>query len=90
MTHGHNHGVKTGLDPLLRDAQKSQAQAVLFGHTHSALCYRTEEGMWVLNPGTCACDSGSAGLIIVESVKITDCRILRQSDLEEFVYTSSL
>lgn len=84
MTHGHNHGVKFGEGALVRDAQKYQVQAVLFGHTHSPLCYKTEEGMWVLNPGSCACDSGSAALITVESGKISDCRLLRQSDLEEF------
>ena len=83
MTHGHNHGVKNGLDRLLSDASRSQVQAVLFGHTHSPLCYRTEDGMWVLNPGSCACDSGSAGLITVEREKIIHCRLLRQWDLED-------
>lgn len=83
MTHGHHHGVKNGLDRLLNDAAKSQVQAVLFGHTHSPLCYQTEEGMWVLNPGSCACDSGSAGLLTVESGKISHCRLLRQWDLED-------
>lgn len=85
MTHGHHHGVKNGLDRLLDDAEKSQVEAVLFGHTHTPVCYRTEAGMWVLNPGTCACASGSAGLISVESGKISDCRILRQSDLEDLI-----
>lgn len=84
MTHGHLHGVKMGVDSLVRDAKKHQVQAALFGHTHSAVCYQTEDGMWVMNPGTCACDSGSAGLITIEGGKISDCRILRQSDLEEF------
>lgn len=84
MTHGHRHGVKNGLDRLLNDASESQVQAVLFGHTHSPLCYKTEDGIWVLNPGTCACDSGSAGLMIIDGGKISDCRLLRQSDLEEF------
>lgn len=83
MTHGHRHGVKAGLGALLRDAEKSQVQGVLFGHTHCPLCDRTEEGMWILNPGSCGYDGGSAGLITVESGKISDCRLLRQSDLEE-------
>ena len=84
MTHGHRHGVKTGLGALLRDAERSQVQGVLFGHTHSPLCDRTEAGMWILNPGSCGYDGGSAGLITVENGKISDCRLLRQSDLEEF------
>ena len=84
MTHGHLHGVKFGLDRLVDDAKQKRVQGVLFGHTHSAFCSQTEDGMWILNPGTCACDSGTAGLIIVENSKITDCRILRQSDLENY------
>ena len=82
MTHGHRHGVKSGVGALLRDAERSQAQGVLFGHTHSPVCYQTEQGMWVLNPGSCGYDGGSAGLIIAENGKISDCRLLRQSDLE--------
>lgn len=85
MTHGHRHGVKNGLDRLLADAKNSQVEAALFGHTHSPLCYRTEDGLWVLNPGTCACESGSVGLITVENGKISDCRLLRQPDLEDFI-----
>lgn len=85
MTHGHRYGVKSGIGALLRDAEKAQAQAVLFGHTHSPVCYQTETGMWVMNPGSCGYDGGSAGLITVENRKISDCRLLRQPDLELFV-----
>lgn len=84
MTHGHIHRVKYGLDSLLYDAAKCQVQAVLFGHTHSPLCCQREDGLWVLNPGSCASDGGSAGLIIAEGGKISDCRLLRQSDLGMF------
>lgn len=85
MTHGHRHGVKTGLGALLRDAERCDVQAVLFGHTHVSLCEQTEKGLWVLNPGSCGYDGGSAGLITVKDGKISDCRILRQSDLEAFL-----
>ena len=84
MTHGHRHGVKQGLERLIADASNHGVQAVLYGHTHLPLCYRMKDGLWILNPGTCACESGSAGLISVENGKITDCRLLRQSDLDEF------
>lgn len=84
MTHGHLHSVKRGPDALIRAATEKQVQAVLFGHTHSPFCDRTEDGLWVLNPGSCCSDSGSVGLITAEGGQITDCRILRQSDLEEF------
>ena len=56
------------------------AQAVLFGHTHQDLC-RQEDGMWVVNPGSCGYYGGSAALITVANGKISDCRILRQSDM---------
>lgn len=84
MTHGHIHAVKSGLDRLICDAKQRQVQAALFGHTHSAYCDRTEDGLWILNPGSCACDSGTAGLIIVDNGKISDCRILQQSDLGKY------
>lgn len=83
MTHGHRHGVKTGKEKLLADARSAGAAAVLYGHTHIPDCHCEPDGMWVLNPGTCAVQSGTAGLISVENGKITGCRILRLSDLEE-------
>ena len=83
MTHGHKHGVKSDIGRIIADAREWGAQAALFGHTHSALCFRTEEdGLWVLNPGSCGSWSGSAGLIQVEDGKIIACRILRQADME--------
>lgn len=85
MTHGHIHHVKTGLGALIADARTTGAQAVLFGHTHSAYCSREADGLWVLNPGSCGYYGGSAGLIEVEGNTITDCRVLRQSDLEEML-----
>lgn len=82
MTHGHKHGVKSGTERLLADARKSGAQAVLYGHTHQAVCYQCEDGLWVLNPGTCGSYGGSVGIIEIHQEKITACRILRQADLE--------
>ena len=83
MTHGHIHRVKSGYGALIADARTTGAQAVLFGHTHSSYCSKESDGLWVLNPGSCGCYGGSAGLIVAEQNKITDCRVLRQSDLEE-------
>ena len=82
MTHGHNHHVKSSLYRLLQDAAASGAQAVLFGHTHAALCYQEDNGLWVLNPGPCGSYSGSVGLIQVVDNNIASCRTLRQEDLE--------
>lgn len=82
MTHGHKHGVKSGLGHLLLDARKSGAQAVLFGHTHEAYCQQEADGLWVLNPGSCRGYSGSAGVVEVQQGKISSCRIVQQEDME--------
>ena len=81
MTHGHRHGVKSTLGLLIRDARAAGVQAVLYGHTHIADCHREEDGLWVLNPGSCGYYGGSAGLIIISDKKIADCRLLRDEDL---------
>ena len=85
MTHGHRHFVKSGIGALLADARKSGTQAVLYGHTHKADCHMEEDGIWVLNPGTCGHYGGSCGIIETDGEKITACRILQQADLEEFL-----
>lgn len=84
MTHGHRHGVKQYLGRLLADARRAGVQAVLYGHTHIPNCYREEDCLWVLNPGSSGFFGGSAGLIEIENKKITSCRILKQEDLEAF------
>ena len=84
MTHGHIHRVKMGLGALIADARKTGVQAVLFGHTHEAYCAQEEDGLWVVNPGSCGYFGGSAALLEAENCEITACRILRQADLESF------
>ena len=84
ITHGHNHHVKQGLYALLRDAKEEQAQAVLYGHTHLPDC-RREDGMWILNPGSCGYAGGTVGLMETENGEIISCRILREEDWEESV-----
>ncbi len=82
MTHGHIHHVKFGIGGLLADARKNGAQAVLYGHTHTANCYQEPDGLWVLNPGACGSAGGSVGLIETDGEKIISCRVLRQEELE--------
>jgi len=82
MTHGHLHKVKISIYPVCSSARDLGAKAVLFGHTHEALCEQIEDGLWVLNPGACGSSSGSVGLIETEGNEIKNCRILRQEDLE--------
>lgn len=81
MTHGHKHKVKSYLGALLRDARAARVQAVLYGHTHRADCHREEDGLWVLNPGSCGYYGGSAGLVETSGCRITGCRILKEPDL---------
>lgn len=81
LTHGHRHNVKLYLGALVKDARACRAAAALYGHTHEADCHREEDGLWVLNPGSCGYYGGSAGLIEVEGGKILRCTILRGEDL---------
>ena len=81
MTHGHIHRVKQVLSLLMRDAREAEADIALFGHTHVAYCEQEADGLWVMNPGSCGYNGGSAGLIEIEAEKITSCRILRQEEL---------
>ena len=84
VTHGHKHSVKQRMDLLLAAARSCGVQAVLYGHTHVANCYRETDGLWVLNPGSCGHSGGSVGLIETERNEILSCRILRLEDLEAF------
>ena len=81
MTHGHLHGVKSDLSRLIREARQMQALGVLFGHTHKKLCYREEDGLWVINPGSCRSDTGSVALLETADGKISACTLLGQAEL---------
>ena len=82
LTHGHRQGVKQGLDRLIAEGRAAKAHAVVYGHTHQAHV-SVIDGMYVANPGSCGFFGSSAALIETDGTKITDCRILRQSDLED-------
>ena len=84
MTHGHRHSVKSTLRPLLADARAAGSHIVLYGHTHVADCHREEDGLWVLNPGSCGYFGGSAGLIELRDGAVKLCRLLKAENLEEF------
>lgn len=85
LTHGHRHYVKQDTGLLLEDARAAGADIALYGHTHVPNCYQEPDGLWVLNPGTCGTYGGSAGLIQIENSVITNCKILREYDLEAFL-----
>jgi len=81
MTHGHKHGVKSGDSILVGAARGMQAQVALYVHTHMADCYVTEDGMWVMNPGSCRGYGGTVGLVEILDKKVISCRIMGQEDL---------
>jgi putative phosphoesterase len=80
MTHGHKFGVKQGTQALEAEGRARGADAVLYGHTHRPDC-RCEEGLWILNPGTCAHYGGNVALITIDEGKIQECRIISSEDL---------
>lgn len=80
MTHGHRQYVKSGLENLLLQARKAGADAVLFGHTHQSYCAREEDGLYVLNPGSCRGFGGSAGIVETQNGVIAACYLWRPED----------
>jgi len=52
MTHGHNYGVKLGMNKVFQKAIEMNADILLFGHTHIAFQTQLENGLIVLNPGS--------------------------------------
>jgi hypothetical protein len=51
MTHGHKQYVKFGLDDLIAEAKRQDADIVLFGHTHIPYM-EMHEGVLFANPGS--------------------------------------
>lgn len=82
MTHGHLHGVKSDPYMLVNRAKQEGAAAVLFGHTHVAVC-RQEDGFWIINPGSCRGYDGSCCVMEIDNEKISVCRLYRQTDLDQ-------
>ncbi len=82
MTHGHLHGVKSGTWQLSQDARRAGAEAALFGHTHRFCCER-DEGLWLVNPGSCGHSGGSVALIEIKDGHICGCKQVTITELEE-------
>lgn len=72
LTHGHLHGVKYDLHKLKLEARRAGADAVLFGHTHEQFIAQ-EDGLWIINPGSCGMFNAKAALIVTEDNKISHC-----------------
>lgn len=55
FTHGNYYGVKYGLDGVIRLAEESSSDIILFGHTHQPLekyIPTDEGGIYLFNPGS--------------------------------------
>lgn len=70
ITHGHRYRVKSGLEDIILRAEEAGANAVLFGHTHSAKII-DKGGVKLINPGTlCRIYDMSYCYIVIDNAKI--------------------
>ena len=76
MVHGHQQGVKHTQVKLIAEARAMGAQAALYGHTPEAHCHREDDGLWVINPGSCGGYGGTVARLTVEDGQLQDVRIL--------------
>lgn len=81
MTHGHRYGVKSGLLRYDMAARENQVDVALFGHTHCAYC-EENNGVWLLNPGSCGYDRPTCGIVEIEDGTVA-CWIKPISESEE-------
>ncbi len=76
LTHGHLHGVKSGLGALIARAADVHADIVLFGHTHGAFLETLPTGtqignevlsrpMYLFNPGSIGYGGRSFGTLLL-------------------------
>lgn len=80
--HGHNHGVKYGLDSFCNSVWCSGSQLGLYGHTHEPQ-WQEIRGMQIINPGSIGRGRRPTfGLIRLENGQ-ADCRILDAPETEE-------
>ncbi len=58
LGHGHQWHVKQGYARAIAEARAADVDLLLFGHTHVPYCTQLEDGLWVMNPGSCASTYG--------------------------------
>ena len=78
LTHGHMHGVKSGLGALIAAAARMEADVVLFGHTHAPTLIELPAGetvggttlarpMYLFNPGSIGMGGSFGTLYLTET-----------------------
>ena len=73
--HGHNHGVKYGLDKFCNSVWCSGARLGLYGHTHRP-DWQAERGMQILNPGSIGDRLHPTFALVTLENGQADCRII--------------
>lgn len=81
ITHGHQHGVKSGLLRLYYAAREAGASVAVYGHTHVA-SHEVINDVHLLNPGAAGGAKPSYGIIEAEQGKILSCRTVFLSQEE--------
>ncbi len=61
-THGYSYNVKYGYGEAISAARSHEADILLFGHTHEAVC-EYEDGLYIMNPGSLFGAQGTYGII---------------------------
>lgn len=78
LTHGHKYGVKSGLSELVGEGKKRKADAIIFGHTHKAICENID-GILLINPGSLSSVRSQirtyATIVTDDDGQITSCNI---------------
>jgi putative phosphoesterase len=62
VTHGHLYNAKSGMYQLVCAAREAKADVLLFGHTHIPMT-DYEDGLYIMNPGSCSGYMASYGYI---------------------------
>lgn len=82
VTHGHLFEVKYGLNRIIYEAKETNCDVVLFGHTHNAVA-DYDEGLFILNPGSCNGYNASFGYVDITKDGIVT-NILKASTCDSF------
>ncbi len=68
LGHGHQWHVKQGYEQAIAEARVAGVDLLLFGHTHVPYCTQLEDGLWVMNPGSCA---STYGIVTIEDGQLS-------------------
>jgi len=77
LCHGHRHLLHNGNHSLIGAARNTQANVVMFGHTHVPLC-KNVNGILLINPGSVGASRGRTG----ESFAVVECTAGKQPKVE--------